>query len=86
MRTNNIGERIMVFDSEVIERDEVGIQIMKLQPKLNKRSRCGKNGKLIGFTCCGQIRTVFHLSFHALWCKHCNHQVSKEDITDLGNH
>ena len=76
----------MVFESEVIKRDEVGIQIMKLQPKLNKRSRCGKDGKLIGFTCCGQIRTVFHLSFHALWCKHCNHQVSKEDITDLGNH
>ena len=71
---------------EVIEKDTVGIQIMKLQPKLNKRSRCGKDGKLIGFTCCGQIRTVFHLSFHALWCKHCNHQVSKEDITDLGNH
>ena len=76
----------MVFDSEVIKRDEVGIQIMKLQPKLNKRSRCGKDGKLIGFTCCGQIRTVFHLAFTSLWCNNCEREVCKEEITDLGNH
>jgi hypothetical protein len=71
---------------EVIERDTVGIQIMKLQPKLNGRSRCGKNGKLVGFTCCGKIFPVYHLSFSGLWCSTCEHEVRKEDITDLGNH
>ena len=75
----------MVFESEVIKKDKVGIQIMKLQPKLNGRSRCGKNGKVIGFTCCGQIRTVYNLAFAALWCNTCDHEVKKENITDLGN-
>jgi len=75
----------MVFESEVIEKDEVGIQIMKLQPKLNKRSRCGKNGKLIGFICCGQVLPVYNLAFSALWCNTCDRAVLKKEIADLGN-
>ena len=76
----------MVFESEVIEKDEVGIQIMKLQPRLNKRSRCGKNGKLIGFICCGQVLPVYNLAFSALWCNTCDRAVLKKEIVDLGNH
>jgi len=75
----------MVFESEVLEEDTIGIQIMKARPKLNGRSRCGQNGKLVGLTCCGDIRPVYHLSFSGLWCNICDHAVDKEDLVDMGN-
>ena len=60
-------------------------QLMQHRPKLNGRSRCGENGKVIGYSCCGQMQTVYHLSWDALWCNACDQEIKKTDIYDLGN-
>jgi len=75
----------VVFDSEVLEEDTIQMQLVKIKPKLNGRSRCGENGKIIGCSYCGEMATVYHLSWHSLWCNTCDIGVLKQDFHDLGN-
>jgi hypothetical protein len=60
-------------------------EMMKTKPKLTGRSRCGRNGKMLGFACCGALRLVGHLSWSALICPSCDQVVEKHDIVDMGN-
>jgi len=47
---------------------------------VNRHTRAGKNGKQILCPECREWSTVYHFSWSALRCIHCEEDVNKEDF------
>ena len=46
--------------------------------KVNKRTRAGKDGKVIQCPNCGQQCRVYHFSWSAIQCQKCKKMIDKE--------
>ena len=53
---------------------------MKYFSNVNRYTRAGKNGKQILCPECREWSTVYHSSWYALGCTHCDYVVNKEDF------
>ena len=50
-----------------------------LTEKVTKQTRAGKYGKTIVCPECNKVATVYHFSWSALGCQHCNTMIDKYD-------
>ena len=47
--------------------------------KVNRYTRAGKDGKFIVCPHCNKVATVYHFSWSALSCQHCDTMIDKYD-------
>ena len=50
-----------------------------LTEKVTKQTRAGKYGKTIVCPHCNKVATVYHFSWSALSCQHCDTMIDKYD-------
>ena len=55
------------------------IKNLTIPNKVNRYTRAGQLGKFIVCPHCNQGATVFHFSWSALSCQHCDNMIDKND-------
>jgi len=55
------------------------MKLVMISEKVNKHTRASRKGKEIICPKCGQTTRVYHFSWSALSCQHCNTMIDKYD-------